>query len=491
VWLRFCMLHYGVKPSRICLKSVIVLCTCIFVAWEFGGNSSGIMDAAFLCGFCSCIMITLTSPCSCSSSVWMLIKLMLTSKIMLALLALGMCIHKRRWLGFSQMLVLIFLTQLGASRERGRHSHNLYAIFFCIIVLAIASLPIYAFYMDSPQAALRQLGHNGGQNMLFSARTSQLGYPFCGFAQPMALNETVSDRCHDTQLSLVDFGKMSEISYAQSQAEANQRLNTSFPGWKVVHKTERSDHIDFMHVKRVGGHTHIIAVRGTQTTFDMIQDLNLWLPSVFLQIVGTIGPPIGYRRNLLKTITKLTSSLQLLGGSQEVNPRAFTSLLQYVRSQVNKTNLGEKQIYITGHSLGGGYAAIVGALESITAVTFSAPGLEATSAILSPTPELPRLRFTGINVVPDGDLVPQVDSQSGSVLKINCAKNAIDCHSIQSTLCELAAKCGDGGGRPQARDYTFTCPACAESVDSKSRDVPSWCTGRVARSVAPVLRMVV
>jgi len=314
--------------------------------------------------------------------------------------------------------------------------------------------------------------------------------PFCGIGQPMAPNETVSDSCHDTQLSLVDFGKMSEISYALNQNEASQNLSAAFPGWNLVYKTEPGSQINFMHVKRVRGRTHIIAVRGTHTVHDMIRDLELWMPSVFLQVVGIIGPPIGYQRNLLKIITKL-ASLQLFGGSQDVNPRDFTSLLKYVRNQTSQIDLQEKQLYITGHSLGGGFAAIVGALEGVTAVTFSAPGLEASSAMLSPMPELPALRFRWINVVPDHDLVPQVDSQSGSVLKINCAANSpIACHSLQSTLCELAAQCGEGGGRPQARDYTFACPTCAESVGSKSRNVPSWCTARDDRSVAPVLRLI-
>jgi putative lipase involved disintegration of autophagic bodies len=101
---------------------------------------------------------------------------------------------------------------------------------------------------------------------------------------------------------------------------------------------------------------------------------------------------------------------------------------------------------ITGHSLGGGLAAIVGQRLRIPYISFSGPG----SALAQPKLGVdPDAEYVGITIIPDYDVVPRIDVQVGDVQQINClgTTNVIGCHSIQRTCCELVRKCGEATGR--------------------------------------------
>ncbi|CAK0803361.1 unnamed protein product, partial [Prorocentrum cordatum] len=58
----------------------------------------------------------------------------------------------------------------------------------------------------------------------------------------------------------------------------------------------------------------------------------------------------------------------------------FRGFLDYVRKSINDDP--ERKYYFTGHSLGGGLAALVALEMSRVAVTFSSPGLEQVSKIV-------------------------------------------------------------------------------------------------------------
>merc|ERR1712187_491312 len=130
----------------------------------------------------------------------------------------------------------------------------------------------------------------------------------------------------------------------------------------------------------------------------------------------------------------------------------------------------------TGHSLGGGLATALGAIFNISAITFSAPGLEATSVFLRPKVDGTALIRNSVNVVPSHDLVPDVDSQAGTVLRIRCpSKVPWTCHRLAGSMCEILASCGDGGGRPVPRGYNRTCHGC-----SRFKNAPKqFCSSKV------------
>jgi len=268
---------------------------------------------------------------------------------------------------------------------------------------------------------------------------------------------TVSDRCNDTMLSVVDFGQISSIAgYLQNTTQVNLVLGEYLPGWHVVYSqvynVSNTGRTSFIHIAR--GATSIIAVRGTSSVVEVLEDLNFWMPVGFLQLASSFGPSFYSTRSILQTLTS--------GERTSYRKSAFFDLVEYVGSVKNDT-LGHT-LYITGHSLGGGIAAAIGGIYDIPAVTFSAPGLKATSTILRPEPKADPLVRQIVNVVPDRDLVPKVDEQAGTVLRTVCPLgNPGNCHRLSVTMCELLASCGDGGGRDIPRGYKRSCDVCVEA----------------------------
>lgn len=108
---------------------------------------------------------------------------------------------------------------------------------------------------------------------------------------------------------------------------------------------------------------------------------------------------------------------------------------------------------MTGHSLGGGLAGIVGAKLKLPSVAFSPPGLKFSR--LKHGLRLRDLAHTTV-VAPIRDPVPLVDKHTGLVQHTGCNESsALLCHLPQLMVCDLLQRCGDAGNR-RLRGCTFT-----------------------------------
>merc|ERR1711879_582422 len=124
------------------------------------------------------------------------------------------------------------------------------------------------------------------------------------------------------------------------------------------------------------------------------------------------------------------------------------------RVKKRKAEDPDRRFYLTGYSLGGGLAQLA-ALETDTAsITFSSPGVKETARSLLNREILEReyggQSSSGLEnkaamlstiVVPHSDLVPKVDSQFGSVLRIRCYENMFMCHGLDTTIAEIRKGC--------------------------------------------------
>lgn len=284
----------------------------------------------------------------------------------------------------------------------------------------------------------------------------------------ITVDNTVSDKCNDTRLSIIDFAQMSSIAYYLPNASLVESImEETLPGWDIVHtkvyNTTNASFTTYMHLRRAN--THVIALQGTWSAIEMLQDVNVWMPAAIVQFARSLGPSLFSVRDILMLIAPHFQQIAQ-------NDTFFDGLVDYTRTVKQGLKENDK-IYITGHSLGGGLAKVVGAMLHLQAITFSPPGLEATSAILiKGTADLSELRHKDVNVIPRSDLVPMVDGQLGTLLHIDCPlSNPIGCHSLSNTICELLASCGDGGGSPFARKYTRKCSLCEATGQSQHVDV--------------------
>merc|ERR1719198_1462558 len=89
----------------------------------------------------------------------------------------------------------------------------------------------------------------------------------------------------------------------------------------------------------------------------------------------------------------------------------------------------------------------------VRAIAFSAPGIYYNRDAFG-LESLDDLQRSLINVIPDNDIIPLVDKQVGKTQRINCDRqNAMYCHQLYQTVCELWRGCGD----PKGRDYRNVC----------------------------------
>jgi len=93
------------------------------------------------------------------------------------------------------------------------------------------------------------------------------------------------------------------------------------------------------------------------------------------------------------------------------------------------------RVIVTGHSFSGGVAGIVGALNKIRAVTFSAPGLIMSRGKFG----IHRIDIDTYltNVIPHHDLITQIDKQGGTSIVLPCDGSAYHCHALSTSICTL------------------------------------------------------
>jgi len=468
LWFRMnCGVDYG---SGVMLAAVQLLCGGV-VAFVVPSFEMILVAAAFMAWNLGVLLASL--------SVHKRWKALLVHNVMFGALAVATAAHADGRQQGAAVALLIFFSQLGFWRLGKDQWHILFKNFFVIVLVGLAALTFLA--VSSPSG--RVFGQPSfdwcadPEDVHCKEFTVPLrglpdvSYDFCSMSWEMGndlrgVQGTVSKRCNDTSLTLVDFGHLAAVAgylsatpnctLGEMRDAVSPFLEEYLPGWEVkysqVYNVQEKKHSTFVHLVRGG--TSVIAVRGTSSAAEVLKDVTLWMPVSFLQLTEKFGPSLYSTGLMLESFTKR---------DQEYRRRfSFKDIVDYVATVKANLKQGER-LYLTGHSLGGGLANAVGAILDVPAVTFSSPGLEATSSILRPSPPVKGLIERTVTVVPARDIVPQVDRQVGTVLPIDCTdKNPFQCHRLTLTLCELLAACGDGGGRAIPRGYVRSCHVCPD-----------------------------
>lgn len=414
--------------------------------------------STFLAAFWCLVVIAV---CLCYSEFW---KFMLVQKFCFALLAMLSSPES-----FGMTVLLLLITQVGMSRHGRSRSHGIFLTFFTIYITIIAAI---AF-----TTAADDLGHDFHPAEPEWCRTENCtdytfplhGFPenkdssLCGLSWPVGVHGTesgnVSRICPDTRLTLADFGHFARVPYfleGTDTKRVEEFLSVYLPGWEV----KSHDHFSitgdnkatYVHIRWLN--TSVVAIRGTSSAAEVFQDVNFWMPSAFLQTAQILGPSLFSIRGILPL---MTSNFSAYRNDQ------IRKLLEAVTNIMEKH---EDAVYVTGHSLGGGLASMIGGMLQIPAVTFSAPGIGDTSKILDPPEHVTDAQFVkgirhmDVNVIPEGDVVPKVDRQAGMIVPLDCDASTAQCHWLNRTMCTILEVCGDGGGREHPRHYRRSRQAC-------------------------------
>jgi len=280
-----------------------------------------------------------------------------------------------------------------------------------------------------------------------------------------------------SKVDVIDLGLLAWYSYEKDTKNFTDLVKATFE-FERRPEVEIIDVSDFAEIPRVAVvripdknssnstlyGTVVIAVKGTSTMAEAFADMGMYTTMVSLQIADKIAP-------LLHTFP--TSIIAAAVGMTEIpfSQKTADQFLADLGRQVNRTRerFKEHRIILTGHSLGGGLAEIVGAQLDVPAVVFSAPGnVFLTKALSIPKPMVYK---NIIGVMPDDDVVPSIDDHADMVQHIQCIdyrgepRQFLECHGMLVTLCELYRVCGDRFERNFSRwctsgDKPYVHPNC-------------------------------
>ncbi|CAK9012941.1 Lipase_3 domain-containing protein [Durusdinium trenchii] len=267
--------------------------------------------------------------------------------------------------------------------------------------------------------------------------------------------------------STIDFAFLSDFAYSRADTSQEQLLR-----WFGEHPDETVEYIEPKRYPDIAAHkessiifkvvrvenreqtTFVVAVRGTTNTYDLLADMQIWFPAMLFQWLRFVLPFGSLWNPVIPAMIDYMNILETAPSHQLSYRR---DLGNFVTALKHKNP--DARVVLTGHSLGGGVAMIVGALQQVPVVAISGP-----NSVLS------RLKFGldrnlldvyTLNIIPRGDPVPGIDDQALLTENIHCRTRQGEylgaCHLVSRTLCELSYSCGSGPRPPIAR--------CAKDFD--------------------------
>ncbi|EQC26194.1 hypothetical protein SDRG_15931 [Saprolegnia diclina VS20] len=275
-------------------------------------------------------------------------------------------------------------------------------------------------------------------------------HPNVSIALPGQFNIPVYPICHFSHqtLDVIDFVLMADAAYGSTNEIQDAMLGKRFNGtalnnWSVPDRSNlQTDHQQWLQIDFADLNVTVVAIRGTASAADALQDMHYWFGITIMQTANIFIPflsqlPQDFVVNLL--------SLRFL------NKIIPTPVYQKLLDKVETLKKTKSNIVVTGHSLGGAMAAVVGAKMHLPAVSFSGPGLLYSRGRFDIDDERP-IRDYVLTVKPRGDFVPRVDRLGGLVQDIDCRRNNPKaCHSTDTHACEFYLTCGDKRGRDWSR----------------------------------------
>lgn len=188
------------------------------------------------------------------------------------------------------------------------------------------------------------------------------------------------------ELGILDMAILSELSYVDdtNSSAIQEILNDMFPHMEFEYQLTSSIHNVnsshfsggpmFLEAYSAKHNTTVIAVRGTDIgrLHDFLEDVKLFAEPVIFSLLSTVFPVMrlwsDYTTSAIIQLIHESNKFFGLKGEAEY----YQPLVQRVKDIARSS---EQRVILTGHSLGGGLARIVGALTNISSVSFSPPGI--------------------------------------------------------------------------------------------------------------------
>jgi len=290
------------------------------------------------------------------------------------------------------------------------------------------------------------------------ASEKTLQYPTCSMSKGFRVS--VNDDTQDTALG--DYAFLSAMAY-----ETTNITGYILPQWfgegqavdeDVVVKEYRKEAdnsvvpvyfklFSFPAVPNVA----VLAIRGSQTTWDWMVNMQLWSASGLAQIVKWMLPFGWIWTPILDDLVWFISFIQ----SDQLDDIAYYKVTTEAVKNFKKSY---DSIRVTGASLGGGLAIITGAQTKTPSIAISGLGVEFSRNAVKPPVTLDDINEYVFNFIPDRDYIARVGGRPRQHQEAHChaeTSNLFGCHSMWRSVCEINYRCGSNG-RPVACRCHFT-----------------------------------
>eukprot|EP01083_Nonionella_stella_P038997 106037_1 len=235
--------------------------------------------------------------------------------------------------------------------------------------------------------------------------------------------------------------------------------NATDQGWTL--KYLQKSNPGFYHLRNTKYNFDIIAIRGTQSFEDALQDLDLFMAQYVLQWVSKVLPitstfPYRFIRSYINIAGHITEHLFTQGNSAI---RFDSPVYNYIRWNLWKNitegmnpeveGVPDYSLYIIGHSLGGAIADIVATHLSyegythVKTVTLSSPGLLWASQYF----KMDVVSYTTVShaLLNLNDPICNVDQHVGTQTWVHCDAPQISayCHKVSPYISSVISNCGE------------------------------------------------
>jgi len=191
--------------------------------------------------------------------------------------------------------------------------------------------------------------------------------------------------------------------------------------------------------------TGLVAIRGSETNWDWLVNVQLWASSALAWAISGIIP-FGWLFN--PVLDDLVAVVDTLVAKNIEEVSYYKVVTEFVNWLLDENGGNFTDLRVTGPSLGGGMAIIVGAQTEANAIAISGPNAVLNRHTLDPPVTLEDLNTKTLDVIPDRDIIANIGGLSRVFQRVECTagmNSLLGCHSMWRSVCELSYSCGTVG----------------------------------------------